>query len=209
MSALAAIHVAKKQLGLDEDTYRAALVNITGKASTRDMTEAERNKVVAAFRDRGFKPGSNGTRKPLEGRYAKKLQALWIAGWNLGVFRNRDDKALIAFVKRQTKLSHVQFLHDEADARKAIEAIKAWLTREAKVNWSVTTLTPPWLQFTGAQIAVAQWNILVAAEEVHPSMDGFWKLAIEFGKPVSHITDEREWQPIMNRLGARVRKVRK
>ncbi len=50
-SSIAAIHVAKKQLGLDDDTYRAKLTNITGKASVKDMTEAERQKVLTVFRN--------------------------------------------------------------------------------------------------------------------------------------------------------------
>ena len=31
--SIAAMHVAKKQLGLDDDTYRAALLEATGKSS--------------------------------------------------------------------------------------------------------------------------------------------------------------------------------
>ena len=208
MNALAAIHVAKKQLGLDDDTYRAALVTITGKSSTRDMSEAERNKVVAAFRQRGFKPASNGARKPLEGKYAAKLQALWIAGWNLGVVRNRDDSALIAFVERQTGLSHVRFLHDAGDALKAIEALKAWIGREGKVDWSVGDHLPYWMRLAGAKIAIAQWNILVASQAVAPNMKEFRLLVAGLLKPVDQITDERDWQPVMNRLGEHVRKVR-
>lgn len=209
MSALAAIHVAKKQLGLDDDTYRAALVNITGKASTRDMTEAERNKVVAAFRDRGFKPASTGSRKRLEGKYAPKLQALWIAAWNLGVIDNRSDEALVAFVKRQAQVDHVRFLHDPADAAKAIEGLKAWIQRVAKVDWTVDTFLPDWMRSAGAKIAIAQWNVLVAAEVVRPNITEFRKLVAELAKPVDQITDERDWQPVMNHLGERVRKVRK
>ncbi|KQZ87219.1 hypothetical protein ASD64_07210 [Mesorhizobium sp. Root157] len=208
MSALAAIHVAKKQLGLDDDTYRAALVNITGKASTRDMTEAERNKVVAAFRDRGFKPASTGSRKRLEGKYSGKLQALWIAGWNLGVVHNRDDKALIAFVERQTGLSHVRFLHDPADAAKAIEALKSWIAREARVDWSTGFDRPDWLRVPGAQVAIAQWQILLAAEAFGASIADFHKFVSDQGSTVYQMADQ-DWQPVMNALGEQVRKVRR
>ena len=57
-SSIAAIHVAKKQLGLDEDTYRAKLRLIVGKDSTKAMSEAERQKVLEALRKDGFKPAS-------------------------------------------------------------------------------------------------------------------------------------------------------
>ncbi|MGF6156990.1 phage gp16-like protein [Ensifer sp. KUDG1] len=55
-SSLAAIHVAKKKLGLDDDSYRAKLTHITGKSSTKDMTEQERQRVLAVFRNEGFQP---------------------------------------------------------------------------------------------------------------------------------------------------------
>lgn len=135
MSSTAAIHVAKKQLGLDDDTYRAALVHVTGKSSSADMTELERQKVLEHFRQSGFRAAATGRRKPLEGKFAAKLQALWIAGWNLGLVRDRDDRALVAFVKRQTGIDHVRFLRHGEDAMKAIEALKGWLERSGGVDW--------------------------------------------------------------------------
>ena len=134
--SIAAMHVAKKQLGLDDDTYRAALVQVTGKSSSAAMSEPERQKVLEHFRQAGFKAASTGGRKRLDGKFAAKLQALWIAGWNLGLVRDRDDRALLAFVKRQTGIDHVRFLRHGADAMKAIEALKGWLERAGGVDWT-------------------------------------------------------------------------
>jgi hypothetical protein len=133
--SIAALHVAKKALGLDDDSYRDALRQVTGKSSSADMSEAERAKVLERFRELGFKAGSTGGRKRLEGRFAGKLQALWIAGWNLGLVRDRDDRALLSFVRRQTGIEHVRFLRHGEDAMKAIEALKGWLARGAGVDW--------------------------------------------------------------------------
>ncbi len=133
--SIAAMHVAKKELGLDDATYRATLAQVTGKSSSAEMTEPERQKVLEHFRSKGFKGGSKGSRKPLEGAYAGKLQALWIAGYNLGLVRDRDDRALLAFVKRQTGLDHVRFLRHAQDATKAIEGLKGWLERSGGVDW--------------------------------------------------------------------------
>lgn len=36
---LAKIHIARKDLGLDEDTYRAVLIRITGKRSAKSQWE--------------------------------------------------------------------------------------------------------------------------------------------------------------------------
>lgn len=208
MSALAAIHVAKKQLGLDEDTYRALALRVTGKSSARDMSEGERGRLLEEMRSRGFKKASNGPRKGLEGRFAKKLQALWIAAWNLDIVENRDDQALIAFVKRQTGLSHVRFLRHPEDAVKAIEALKAWMAREAGVDWSESRFLPPWTQTSGYRVAVAQFRRLRALD---PSFTEFAELQHfvireidpDFG--VGSATDQT-WQPVMNALGARIRK---
>ena len=203
MSALAAIHVAKKQLGLDDDTYRALLMRETGKTSAGDMTEAERARVVEAFRRQGFRSALKGVRKALTGKYAGKLQALWIGAYNLGIVRNRDDAALIAFVKRQAGVDHVRFLHDPADGAKAIEALKGWMAREAGVDWSDGSHLPDWMRPAGARIALAQWRILARAGLV----DGgeLRKYVWDTAKPVDQMADQ-DWQPVMNALGVRIRK---
>lgn len=206
-SSTAAIHVAKKQLGLDEDTYRAKLTKITGKSSTKAMSEAERQKVLTVFRNEGFQPAAGKPAKGLTGKYAKKLQALWIAGWNLGVVADRRDSALVAFVQRQTGLDAVRFLHHADDARAAIDGLKGWLKREAGVGFGNTN-GYDWLQCDGAKIAWTQWKIL------HPgayliTRRGFDQEAIRLSsradaQVLSHLTD-RDWQLVMNALGERVR----
>jgi phage gp16-like protein len=52
---LGRIHLAKKQLGLDDDTYRALLECVTGLTSSKDMTHEQRNLVLAEFARLGFK----------------------------------------------------------------------------------------------------------------------------------------------------------
>ncbi|WP_273718834.1 MULTISPECIES: regulatory protein GemA [Bartonella] len=129
--SLAAIHMGKRALGLDDETYRALLFRLTGKQSAKDLNFLEQRLVMQEMRAYGG--GVNG--KLLRGKYAKKLQALWIAGWNLGIIRDRSDKALLAFVKRQTGIDHIRFLRDSDDACRAIEALKSWLQREGGVDW--------------------------------------------------------------------------
>lgn len=57
------IHIAKKQLGLDEDTYRSLLQRVGGKASSADMTVAQRNAVIAEFVRLGFKDAKRKERR--------------------------------------------------------------------------------------------------------------------------------------------------
>jgi phage gp16-like protein len=52
---LARIHLAKKQLGLDDDSYRSLLLRVGGHASSADMTTGQRNAVIREFVRLGFK----------------------------------------------------------------------------------------------------------------------------------------------------------
>lgn len=54
-SLMAKLHIARKDLGLDEDTYRAMLENLTGKRSAADCTDRQLVMLVAALRKRGWK----------------------------------------------------------------------------------------------------------------------------------------------------------
>ena len=52
---LAKIHIAKKQLGMDEDTYREMLRNIADVESATDLTDQGRFKVLRHLHQIGFK----------------------------------------------------------------------------------------------------------------------------------------------------------
>ncbi|NJL09057.1 MAG: DUF1018 domain-containing protein [Methylacidiphilales bacterium] len=93
----------------------------------------------------------------IDGPYGPKLRALWISAWNLGVVRDRTDAAMLAFVERQTRIQRTRFLRAAADARKAVEGLKAWISREGGVGWPASD--DP-LAVRRAVIA-AQWRRLV------------------------------------------------
>ncbi len=212
MTPTAAIHVAKKQLGLDDDAYRDLLLRVGGQPSSKDMTPVQQNAVLDEMRRLGFRPASGsvrfkGARKGLEGRFVRKLQAMWIAAWNLGVVEDRRDSALIAFVKRQTHIDHIRWLHDKAEADKVIEAIKAWTARVAGVDWSTGKHLPNWMREPGAKIAVAQWQLLAKAGAMPNDIRDFRLLVRDMAKPVDAM-EAGDWLPVMNALGERVRKVK-
>lgn len=52
---LARIHMGKKQLRLDDETYRALLVRVTGEASSAQMSAQQRNAVIVEMVRLGFK----------------------------------------------------------------------------------------------------------------------------------------------------------
>ncbi|MBS7539744.1 regulatory protein GemA [Ancylobacter lacus] len=149
---IGAIHAEKARIGLDDETYRDVMQRETGCRSSTDLTASAAGRLLDHMRaqpgrapgvqrrsgavERPVKPASRGGR--LDGTYGHKLQALWISGYNLGVVQDRSDKALLAFVEKQTGVSHTRFLQDHRAAAKAVEAIKDWLTREAGVAWGAS-----------------------------------------------------------------------
>jgi phage gp16-like protein len=211
MNTIGAIHAALRARSIDKEDARDRFERVTGKRSLKAMSEGQRHKVLDDLNSDGRKPASNGSRKLLTSPYAKKLQALWIAGWNLGLVRNRDDKALLAFVKRQTGLEHTQFLHDAENAAKVIEALKAWLAREGGVDWTVDKIMQPFVRTSGCKIACAQMR------KLHPDMlagDVLDEVLVEVSLQVYQgrapdLEKEASWIPVMNALGRQVRAKKK
>lgn len=127
----AKIHIARKQLGLDEDTYRAVLLRAAGITSTADAGPSHLDAILAEMRRLGWKPKPaarhGAARRPLS---AKAQIRMIYAVFNdlrphLAV---GDDSTLRAFVRRQTGLDAPEFL-DSAQANKVLEGLKAWRAR--------------------------------------------------------------------------------
>lgn len=135
------IHTLRRQIpGFGDAEYRAHLMEVYGVDSCKQLNFVQAAGLIdtlAAMAPKGgtAKDFRRGSAVRVDGRFGRALQALWICAWNLGIVRERDDRALLAFVERQTGLSHTRFLHDAADATKAIEGLKAWIAREGGVAW--------------------------------------------------------------------------
>lgn len=210
MTSISSIHVGFAQLGIADDDKRALYSRVTGKDSLRAMTPAQHKAVYDELCRLGFKPMAarpTGRRK-FTGRYAGKLQALWIAAWNLGLVTDRDDKALEAFIKRQTGLSSERFLRYAEDAAKVVEALKSWMTREAGIEWN--RAPQDWLVADGARIAWAQWK------KLNPHADlvmrrGFDEVVFAAAGRTGLLLNmtPQDWIVVMNALGKRIRHARK
>lgn len=206
MTTIGSIHGALRQLGLDEEVARDRYERVTGKRSLRAMTSAEQSAVLSDLR-RELPAG----RKGLTGPYAKKLQALWIAGWNLCVIEDRTDAAMLAFVERQSGIEHTRFLRDPMDARKAVEGLKAWLAREGGVKWG-WSCGYDWLTHDAGKIAWAQWCKLVPDAKLPDSIGGFTLRVISIlGLPLNGlpaglgVLKPADWRLVMNELGEDIR----
>jgi phage gp16-like protein len=211
------IHVAKAQLGLDDETYRSVLRRVTGKESAKDCSFTELENVKAEMVNLGWKPAKKAHpragRRPLaDGDVPAKLRALWISGHHLGVVKDPGEAALAAFVKRATggRKSGVDALQwlNEIDARKAIEALKAWLAREGRVDWSVKWHEGDRGAFPRNDVVKAQFQILTAAgwKGTGGSLSHFLS---HFGyQPILSLYTDEELDRLIDNLGAMVRQAK-
>ena len=166
------IHAEARRIGMDEENRRLLMERETGKDSSKDMTEAEAQTVILALRKlAGTRPGNRKRSQTVSGKFAGILRAMWLNAYNLGVIRNRDDKALIAFAKRQTGYDHTQFLTDGTAAGKVIDALKAMMARDAGVNWCQTgeklSSAQSRTEFNKRRVLAAQLRILGRVESSH------------------------------------------
>lgn len=128
------IHVAKRELRLDEETYRTALRTATaGKAhSTGDMDVPALMKALEHMKRAGFKvrPKALPARsRPLTiNRDASKVRALWLFLHHLGAVRDPSEEALATYVKRIAKVDDLRWARgDRTDL--LIETLKKWAMR--------------------------------------------------------------------------------
>lgn len=129
------IHIAKSQLHLDDDTYRAMLTANTGKNSTKDMTLTELRTVFEHLKTAGFKTTPSTATKKQAGKLrqadddqSKLIRHLWLSLHDLGEVRDPRESALANYVKRQTGVQFLQWLKME-QASQVIEALKKWEMR--------------------------------------------------------------------------------
>ena len=68
------------------------------------------------------------------GPATRKVRALWISAYHLGLVRDRSDAALVAWLHRWASVVADGNLTQEGLAR-AVPALEAWLARAAGVDW--------------------------------------------------------------------------
>lgn len=129
------IHIAKRDLQLDDDTYRQLLITVTGKSSTRDMTVPQLDTVLNAMKKRGFKikaAKKASSARPLDDSpQSRKIRSLWLEMADAGIIRDRSEAALVRWVKRETGIDSLQWLNSE-QASAIIEKLKQWQRRVRK-----------------------------------------------------------------------------
>ncbi|WP_103035202.1 gp16 family protein [Castellaniella caeni] len=125
------IHVARRELVMDEDTYRGILQRVGNAASAADLDESKLQKVLDHMKACGFKVRPNNRRvsRPLASTPSdKKIRALWLFAHELGIVRDPSERALAAYVKRLAGVDALQWT-DGDQVLAIIESLKAWIMR--------------------------------------------------------------------------------
>lgn len=129
---LGKIHIAKKELGLDDDTYRSIIRQAVGKESAAKCTERQLVKIIELLRAKGWKTGEQPAKKAKCVKISpsiKKIYALWGELQRSGKIKSRDEAALNRFVAKYSTKNNVRRLTN-AEAWKIIEILKKMSERE-------------------------------------------------------------------------------
>lgn len=128
---LAQIHIARKDLALDEDTYRAVLWTVSRVRSSKDLDWTGRKKLLEHFRAKGWKPQppkAARAAKPVPHGQDALVKSLWNELHAAGKVRDPSDAALGSWLKRNRWPERPEWLNARQVTR-AIEALKKWLAR--------------------------------------------------------------------------------
>lgn len=115
---------------MDEDTYRAMLLQIGNASSTTEMGISKLEAVLEHLKRCGFKvvPNKAGRLKRADDAQSKKIRSLWLELHALGEVNDPSEYALSRYVKRITKVDNLNWINS-VQASTVIETLKKWLGR--------------------------------------------------------------------------------
>ncbi len=128
---IALVHLAKKKLALDDDTYRAVLVKCAGVQSAKDLDSSGFERVMDYFTQHGFRSdwltrtfgNRSGFASPSQVDLIRKLWRQWSD--------QGDDDGLDHWLERKFHVSALRFATPDI-AHKAITALKAMTARKGR-----------------------------------------------------------------------------
>ncbi len=131
------VHVGCRSLGIDGETRRDLQLQVTGKASITDMTDADLTLVLGALKARGFTPsgGAAPRRKAAARGDVRFCHVLWAKLYKAGAVQMAGAAGLNAFVRSQYTNAwgaapiDIDTLTDHRKIATVIEALKAMCRR--------------------------------------------------------------------------------
>lgn len=128
------IHVACRELHIDQDGRRDLQLAVCGKASMRDMTERDLGKVLDRLKSDGFKPDFKGRKKRKSAPRAdlRLIHVLWRKLGHAGDLREPGRKGLNSFIRARfgtvwgSVPADIDMLRDWKQIDQVIQALKSW-----------------------------------------------------------------------------------
>ena len=217
---LAKIHLAKKQLGLDDETYRAMIERLTdGRTdSAGEMTAVERHAFLDELTRKGFQPAPPRDRQDdwitispnhPGAQHLKKLLALAYELERIGAVRSKNSTGrwLQKFVRKLTHCDRLQWLTPE-DANKVIEALKGWRKKFEARHRSAENqpAAPAAIPATAIAKAAAYDALQLASDPVSPIEGIRNTLTLLASQNFSNSEIEAQVAGLIREFGARARR---
>ena len=205
---LGKVHLAKKELALDDDTYRAILLRVTGKESSSKCTRPQLVDLLDEFKRLGWKPKTQpkraGARTLAPSPMASKIRALWLALYHLGEVANPAESALDSYAKRMTGVNSLRWL-DLPQASKVIDTLKLWCER---VGYTV-----PADPLTAKQTLLrVQWSKLhdlgIVKINEDAALNGWLQWKVSTNKTSVELLNDTQLDCAAEMLGAWIRKAK-
>jgi len=154
------VHVGRRELGLDDASYRAILQAQAGVTSSSLASSKQLQAVVDYMKRQGFKIASKApaaSQKVLvKGRrsgvstvhgavvlasdpQSRKARAMWITLHEIGQVRDPSEAALLAYARRQTGVERLEWVPDMVPV---LEPLKSWLMRSIPQALNAYLCTP-------------------------------------------------------------------
>ena len=128
------IHAACRQLGLDADARRDLQLRVTGKASMREMAEADLRAVAKELKGQGFDPAAR-RRKAAPRSDLRFIHVIWRLLGEAGALNRPGRAGLNAFIRARftdkwgSVPIDVDALRDAGQINDVIRALKDWCER--------------------------------------------------------------------------------
>ena len=115
---LAKVHIAVKELGLDNQTYEDIKLGRYSKASAADLTNAQLEDLVGHFVDLGWKGKRGKTRKHTQ------VEKLRDRAGAIALDLDHGEKRLIGFCNKICGVDDLKWCHDVAKLKQLIAALE-------------------------------------------------------------------------------------
>ena len=125
---LASIHCAKRDLGLDDDTYRDVLERVAGARSAKDLTDEQIVRCLEELRRQGAKPQGKVKAAVSGNPHVRHVWALWGSICRLGGAHTPSRAGLRSYIEKRTGVTEPEWLAPQ-QLNSIIEQLKTWERR--------------------------------------------------------------------------------